>query len=98
MNYVGIHRKSAGTIFDHYLEALDRGDTLSFEKDLRSWMANSNSKELKLELRRIWYRIIDGDLKGAKTMVLELQELYIDSADINTKRRFYDRRLKEKGF
>jgi hypothetical protein len=96
---VGIHRKPIGIIFEHYLEALDRGDTHSFERDLYQWMENSNNRILQLELRRIWYRIIDGDLVGAKEMVLELQEQYIDCCGANsTTLRFLDRRLKEKGY
>jgi hypothetical protein len=96
----GIHYKPAGVIFEHYLDCLDKGDTLSFEKDLVTWMKNSKNKILKLELRRIWYRIIDGDIKGARTMVLELQEQYIDHRDVEvpTTFRFLDRRLKEKGY
>jgi hypothetical protein len=95
-----MHRKPAGMIFEHYLEALDRGDTFSFEKDLCSWIDNSSSNILILELRRIWFRIIDSDLEGAKTMVLELQESYIDHCDVDysTTYRFHDRWLKEKGF
>lgn len=94
------HYKPAAVIFEHYLECLDRGDTISFERDLVNWMKNSTNKILKLELRRIWYRIIDGDIKGAKEMVLELQEQYIDSWEVTqpTIQRFLDRRLKEKGF
>ena len=99
MRHVGIHEKPAAEIFEHYLEALDRGDTICFERDLRAWIDNSTNDILKLELRRIWYRIIDKDIEGAKTMVLELQESYIDMTYkqpvIN---RFRDRWLKEKGF
>lgn len=100
MRYVGKHEKQAAEIFEHYLEALDRGDTFSFEKDLRAWMDNTNSDLVFLELRRIWFRIIDGDINGAKTMVLELQEQYIDylSRENPVYHRFNDRRLKEKGF
>jgi len=98
MRFVGKHEKPAAEIFEHYLECLDKGDTITFERDLQSWIANSNSTQMKLELRRIWYRIIDGDLDGAKTMVLELQEQYIDWTSDNTvMNRLYDRRLKEKG-
>jgi len=97
---VGKHRKPAAVIFEHYLEALDRGDIHSFEKDLVTWMKNSNSNILKLELRRIWYRIINNDLGGARKMVLELQEQYIDHCEVDnsTLLRFLDRRYKEKGY
>lgn len=97
---IGIHYKPAAVIFNHYLNCLDKNDTVSFEKDLVTWMKNSKNKILQLELRRIWYRIIDGDVAGARTMVLELQEQYIDNWEVEnpTLQLFLDRRLKEKGF
>ena len=100
MRHVDKHWKPAAEIFDHYLDCLDRGDTTSFEKDLRAWMDNTKSNLVFLELRRIWFRIIDGDVNGAKTMILELQEQYIDHWEVEnqTLLKFYDRRLNEKGF
>jgi hypothetical protein len=100
MRHVDKHWKPAAEIFEHYLDALDRGDTLTFEKDLRTWMDKAKSNLIFLELRRIWYRIIDGDLEGAKTMVLELQEQHLDRCEVENSilLRFYDRRLDEKGF
>jgi len=100
MRYVGKHAKPAAEIFEHYLDCLDKGDTFSFERDLRQWMANTNSNILYLELRRIWFRIIDGDVEGAKTMIFELQEQYVDhwEVDNQTVLKFYDRRLDKKGF
>jgi hypothetical protein len=100
MRHAGKHAKPVAIVFDHYLDSLDRKDVLSFEKDLRTWIVNTNNEILELELRRIWFRIIDGDLEGAKTMILELQEQYIDRQNdgLGSRHRFYDRRLKEKGF
>ena len=100
MRHVGIHEKPAAEIFEHYLEALDRGDTFSFEKDLWTWMNNTTNTIMYMELRRIWYRIIDKDIEGAKTMILELQESYIDNYEVQntTLLNFFDRRLKEKGY
>lgn len=89
------------TILESYIENLDNGNSLSVEKNIVEWMKREKSDTLLFwELRRIWYRLIGGDLIGTKEMIFELQEQFIEDFERNvgTKSRFYDNRLKKWGF
>ena len=64
------------TLFTYYLDNLDLGNTIEVERDLVRWFKVSKNKILKLELRRIWFRLIDKDIEGAKEMLYELMESF----------------------
>ena len=71
---VGIHQQPMIEILLNYITALDDGLVKDVMNDISGWLTRSNAIWIILELRRIYYRLLSKDIKGARIMIFDFLE------------------------